>query len=108
MIRNPRPTPAKPKVGDVISVLPEIDSPATVCFHSKAGKPMVTIIPLQFKPNEDADGPFILSCWGNGPGIVCFLEDYEVGEEFYDVEIIEVRPNSVIGRILQPIFEEEP
>jgi len=71
----------KPPIGTVIStVIADKTLPASVCVHSLALRPMCTIIPVEKEPN------WILSIWGNGPGIVCFLVDWD-GKLFYDVEI---------------------
>jgi hypothetical protein len=93
-----------PRKGTVVSVPIEIGQPASVCFHHEARRPMCTIIPLENKPDPDADGPWILSPWGNGPGIVCFLVKWD-GEEFYDVEIVKVQPHSVLAAPLEPHFD---
>ena len=98
------PIVAYPEPGMVISVLLELDKPATVCTHDRALRPMCTIIPLAERPDDDADGPWILSCWGNGPGIVCFLDEWD-GNPFYDVEVIKVNRKSVTARPLS--VEEE-
>lgn len=90
-----------PPVGTVVSVLIELDRPASACIHDLAQQPMCTIIPLQEKPDPEADGPWILSCWGNGPGIVCFLDEWD-GKPFFDVEIIATRPRSVVAHALEP------
>ena len=95
-----------PPVGTIVSVLIELDKPASTCIHDLARQPMCTIIPLQEKPDPGADGPWILSCWGNGPGIVCFLDDWD-GKPFLDAEIIEIKPRSVIGRAMEPEYEND-
>ncbi len=70
-----------PPPGTVVSVPIELDMPASVCIHHLVKRPMCTIIPLEHKPDSEANGPWILSPWGNGPGFVCFLVDWD-GEEF--------------------------
>lgn len=104
-IHTEKPQTLFPHRGATISVPIEVDRPASVCIHNLAKRPMCTIIPLEQKPDEDADGPWILSPWGNGDGIVCFIEKWD-GQEFYDVEIIRVNARSVTGVPLEPDFEE--
>ena len=76
-----------PDIGKKIGVpeihldLDEMLFAASVCVHDKVGKPMVTIIPLGAAPW------YILSPWGNGPGIVAFLEDYNGGKVF-EIEVV--------------------
>ncbi len=84
-----------PPLGTLISVPVGIDESATTCIHDKAKRPMCTIIPLGACPRF-ANGPWILSPWGNGPGIVCFLDDWD-GEPFFDVRIVEIHSLSVTG-----------
>ena len=97
---NDRKNVEKPNVGDVIStVIADISYPASVCVHSLARRPMCTIIPVENDPH------WILSIWGNGPGIACFLVDWD-GKPFYDVEIIDVGGKSVTGRPIKPDFTE--
>jgi len=55
--------------------------PASVCVHDKTDEPMVTIIPLGAEPW------YVLSPWGNGPGIVGYLQDYDGGKVF-GVEVV--------------------
>jgi len=55
--------------------------PATVCEHNQTQKKMVTIIPVGASPW------FILSPWGNGPGIVAYLQDYN-DEPVHGIEIV--------------------
>ena len=93
-----------PPIGMVVGVPIEIDRPASTCIHDMARRPMCTIIPLQEKPDPEADGPWILSPWGNGPGIVCFLDEWD-GEPFFDVEIVVIMPKSVIARPLEPEYD---
>ena len=87
-----------PSVGMVVGVPSEIERPASTCIHHLANRPMCTIIPLQQTP-DGAQGPWILSPWGNGPGLVCFLEEWD-GEPFFDVEILHVMPKSVVAQPL--------
>lgn len=89
-----------PSPGMVVGVPIEIERPASVCLHDQAKRPMCTIIPLGETPDPEAEGPWILSCWGNGAGIVCFLEAWDE-TAFFDVEIIETRDKSVIARALK-------
>ena len=90
----------KPDVGDVIStVIADLSCPASVCVHSLARRPMCTIIPVEDDPY------YILSIWGNGPGIACFLTDWD-GKPFYDLKIVSISPKSVVGKPLKPNFEE--
>ena len=90
----------KPDIGDVIStVIGDLNCPASVCNHSLSHKPMCTIIPVENDPY------FILSIWGNGPGIVCFLQDWD-GKPFFDVDILTIGPKSVTGRPLPPDLSE--
>ena len=96
-----------PSPGMVVGVPIEIDRPASVCTHDQAKRPMCTIIPLAEKPDPEADGPWILSCWGNGPGIVCFLEGWD-GKEFFDVQITERREKSVIAVPLKEDGASDP
>lgn len=92
----------KPEVGIVVStVIADIGLPASVCYHNLAEQDMCTIIPVEEEPY------WILSCWGNGPGIACLLEDWD-GQYFYDVEILEVRNKSVLARPLKPNLSEFP
>ncbi len=90
-----------PPPGIIVSVLIQLDESASTCIHDMAQRSMCTIIPLADTPRF-AEGPWILSCWGNGPGIVCFLLDWN-GKSFRDVEIIEVKDRCVIGRALEPL-----
>ncbi|MCK9557058.1 MAG: hypothetical protein M0R50_03325 [Candidatus Cloacimonetes bacterium] len=90
----------KPTVGTIISVLQEVNKSASVCTHDLANRDMCTIIPLEQKPNPQSDGPWMLSCWGNGAGIACFLDDWD-GKPFRSIEIISVGPKSVIGMALK-------
>jgi len=94
-----------PPIGATVSVPIEIDRPASTCIHDTANRPMCTIIPLAEKPDADSAGPWILSPWGNGPGIACFLEEWD-GEPFFDVEIVEIMPKSVIARPLEPEYDD--
>ena len=90
----------KPPVGTVIStVIADLKYPASVCVHSLAHRPMVTIIPVEHEPY------WILSIWGNGPGIACFLIDWN-GKPYYDVEVVRVGNKSLIARPLPPDFTE--
>ena len=97
--------PAKvgmPPIGTIISVPPlrsASDKPASVCIHHGARRSMCTIMEVETEPY------WFLSCWGNGPGYVCFLEDWD-GKSFYDVEITQVNLKSVSGIALEE--EEEP
>lgn len=96
MINSTKPRDEKPPIGTIVSVLLEVSKQPSVCVHHAAKRLMCTIIPLEHKPNLESDGPWMLSCWGNGPGVVCFLEGWH-GEEFRSVKIVETRPMSVIG-----------
>ena len=96
MLNHTKPIVDKPPVGTIVSVLLEVTKTPSVCIHHEAKQLMCTIIPLENKPNLESDGPWMLSCWGNGPGIVCFLQDWH-GEEFRSVKIVEVWPKSVVG-----------
>ncbi|MFA7217671.1 MAG: hypothetical protein WC057_03630 [Dehalococcoidales bacterium] len=76
-----------PKIGTKIYVpeeyldLDEKMFPASVTTHDKVGQKMVTIIPLGAAPW------YVLSPWGNGPGIVAFLQDYS-GEKVFGIEVV--------------------
>ena len=98
-INRTKPVAHKPPVGTIVSVLSEIDKLPSVCVHHEAERLMCTIIPLEEKPNAEADGPWIISCWGNGPGIVCFLVDWN-GEPFRSVKIVAQNSCSVIAEVI--------
>ena len=76
-----------PEIGTKIYVpeehldLDEKMFPASVTTHDKVGQKMVTIIPLGAAPW------YVLSPWGNGPGIVAFLQDYS-GEKVFGIEVV--------------------
>jgi hypothetical protein len=90
----------KLQAGTVVStVIADPSMPASVCTHGTSRRPMCTIIPVEKEPY------WILSCWGNGPGITCLLKDYP-GGPFYDVLVLEVRPNHVVGLPLEPNLED--
>ncbi len=84
-----------PSLRMMVSVPVGIDQFASTCIHDTAQRPMCTIIPLGACPRF-AQGPWILSPWGNGPGIVCFLDDWD-GKPFMDVRIVEIHNASVVG-----------
>ena len=93
-----------PPVGTIISVPPlksSEDSPASVCIHCAVGRPMCTIMEVEQEPH------WFLSCWGNGPGFVCFLEKWDPQKPFFDVEIIKVSTKSVTGIPLDPTYSDE-
>ena len=95
-----KPEVDKPPIGTVVStVIADLKCPVSVCVHSLARRPMATIIPVEAEPY------WILSIWGNGPGIACFLVDWN-GKPFYDLEITKIGPKSVEGRPLPPDFSE--
>ena len=100
MFNNTKPCIDKPPVGAIVSVLPEIDKVPSVCVHHEADRIMCTIIPVEKLPYPEADGPWMLSCWGNGPGIVCFLQDWQ-GEPFRSVRIVAQNAKSVIAVPIQ-------
>ncbi len=84
-----------PPLGMIVAVPYEINDPASFCLHDMARRAMCTIIPVGETP-RGAEGPWILSPWGNGPGIVCFLDDWD-GKDFLEVKIVEIHSNSVVG-----------
>ena len=94
MLNHTKPEIDKPPIGAVVSVLPEIDKQPSVCLHHAAKRFMCTIIPTEHRPFPDADGPWMLSCWGNGPGIVCFLTGW-TGKPFRKVQVVAHSPKSV-------------
>lgn len=81
--------PDKPAVGLVVETA-VLETPASVSCHTKNGKPMCTIIEV------GDETKWILSTWGNGPGIVCFLENYH-GQDVFSVRILRTTDLSVVG-----------
>lgn len=79
-----------PPVGTRIAVPVLLDElPASVTIHKTLERPMLTIIPL-------AESPFfVLSPWGNGAGIIGFLQEFDNSFDVFEVEVVESNPRSV-------------
>lgn len=106
MSKLPRMVTTCLEIGDVIST--PISDPATVCYHSnwEEPTPMATIITTGAKAPKNP-GPYFLSPWGNGPGIVCYLPDYQEGFDVYKVKVVEIKPASIVAEIVEQRQQRE-